>query len=311
MDEAKTEIDNLPFSSCVFFSGQTDVHSIFGLLEHSGWHCTVIICEESDGAEQDEIKRLSSENLLDHKTVYEVTPGSFVVTHDAFCSHVEVLGDAMGISTYGFTFGVAKVFLKDQPAIVIGLLNSPLSLEDPPKEVLDSMGSVIERYNVRILTGVFPNCDDTSLLAKLCIQNGAVWPPLRQCVWEDECKYAWPHQVVLFGPIKEVSAVADDDLKTWEDMKERFGRTPDFVERLHDQMCLVNTPSQRKPDFAKNLNQAMIAATKPKPIDWSWWLVGAHQICLWIDGRRSRRGSGSAAKQKEVRFVRKKAKTGQ
>ena len=189
-----------------------------------------------------------------------------------------------------------------QPAVVIGLLNSPLSQEDPSWSVLDSMNKCIEKYGIRILTGIFPNCRNDSNLARVLFQAGAACLPLRQPFWgRDGSQYAWPHQVVLFGPTSKVFAVADDDIPMWDQLLDRFDAAGnDFLGRLYEQMTKVESPSQTNEVWAKNLSQARIAGTKQKSVTWKWWIAGTHQIVLWIDGRRGRdrRGAGAQEKQK-------------
>lgn len=299
--EARSEVNHLMFASYVLHDELPDRKSIEGLLQHPGSHIVAVICEHVHGAEQEEMRRLAQETVLGGKTIHEVCPGCFVVTHNALCRGVQLLPDA-AMKAFGFTLGVVEVtLLPPQPAVVIGLLNSPLSPEDPSLRVLELMKERIVHYGVRILTGIFPNCRDDSVLARVLLHAGAACPPLRQPFWgRDGSKYAWPHQVVLFGPTKDVFAVADDQIPTWEELRTRFKDAgSDFLGRLYEQMQKVESLSRTNQVWAKNLSQARIATTKQKSVAWKWWIPGTHQIVLWIDGRRAneRRGAGSEEKR--------------
>ena len=301
-NESWSEINHLMFTSYVLHAKLPDTKSLQGLLQHPGAHINALICEHVHGAEWTEIKRLAKEQVLEGKTIHEVCQGCFVVTLDRMCTGVNLLPNST-MTKFGFTLGVVEVTLMPpQPAVVIGLLNSPLSQEDPSGIVLDSINNCIDKYGIRILSGIFPNCRNDSNLARMLCQAGAACLPLRQPFWGyDGCKYAWPHQVVLFGPANKVFAVADDDVPPWDGMLERFDAAGnDFLGRLYEQMTKVESPSPTNKVWAKNLSRARIAATKQKSVSWQWWIAGTHQIVLWIDGRsgKERRGAGAQEKTK-------------
>jgi len=224
-----------------------------------------------------------------------------VVTNNAKCQGARLLQDAT-ITKFGFTLGVVEVTLQPpQPAVVIGLLRSPLAEEDPSPCVLELTRNFIEQYGIRILTGIFPNCRNDCVLARVLFQAGAACLPLRQPFWgRDGSQYAWPHQVVLFGPTNKVFAVADEDNPTWEQLLDRFDEAGnDFLGRLYEQMTKVESPSQTNEVWAKNLSQARIAATTQKSVNWKWWLAGTNQIVLWVDGRTGAEKRGAACQKKQ------------
>ena len=168
--------------------------------------------------------------------------------------------------------------------------------------VLISINNCIEKYGIRILSGIFPNCEDNSQLARMLRQAGAACLPLRQPFWgRDGFQYVWPHQVILFGPANKVVAVADQDIPFWDALTERWDVPGnDLVQRLYEQMTQIEDPPEPIKIRAKNLSRPIFALTKQKSVDWKFWIEGTHQIVLWIDGRtpQERRGSGSQEKRK-------------
>ena len=294
-----SEINHLMFTSYVLHAKLPDKKSLRGLIQHPGAFINAVICEQVHGAEWTEIKRLAEEHVLDGKKIHEVCQGCFLVTLDRMCQGV-TLHPTM--TKLGFTLGVVEVTLMPpQPPVMLGLLISPLSQEDPPMFVLESIHNCIETYGIRILSGIFPNCRDDSKLARMLCQAGAACPPLRQPFWgRDGFQYVWPHQVILFGPANKVLAVADDDIPSWDGMTDRFDIAgDDLIQRLYGQMTHVESPSQPNEIWAKNLSRPRFALAKQKSVSWRWWIHGTHQIVLWIDGRtpKERRGSGSQEKR--------------
>ena len=296
----RPEINHLFFSSVVLHDKLPDKKSIEGLLSHNGSFINAVMCESVRGAEQAEMSRLAQENVLQGKTIHQVCTGCFVVTNNAKCQGARLLPGPF--YKFGFTLSVVEVTLQPpQPAVVIGLLRSPLAPEDPSPCVLDLTRSFIEQYGIRILTGIFPNCKNDSKLVRMLFQAGTACLPLRQSFWGyDGCQYAWPHQVVVFGPTKGVFAVADEANPSWGDLVEHFYEAgDDFLDRIYEQMTNVEASSQTNAVWAKNLSQARIAATTQKSVNWKWWLAGTNHIVLWVDGRTGAERRGAACHKKQ------------
>ena len=216
------EIDNLFFASYVF-TESAYAPDVLGLLEKSPAHVCVVtvrgpheVFEEFlEGlALQQQETDLSPEKrdkLLLTKQVYRLWAGGYLVCHSYFVASAEVLReDELHFAkpdesqALGHNFGVAKIHLKKpQPAVAVGVMNCPPSENGLPSEMIGMMRDRISKRNIRLLAGVFPK-DLSGDFFNMCWEEGAACNPFTQPFrGRNGLLYAWPHQIIAFGPTED------------------------------------------------------------------------------------------------------------
>ena len=116
-------------------------------------------------------------------------------------------------------FGVAVVTLsRPRVAVAVGLLNAyPLKDQGMPNDFRRHIRRCLSEFKVRLFTGIFPNCCDDSKLCRTIFRAGAACRPLQRCFASGNGSlYAWPHRLVVLGPVTQASPFIDEHT-SWAD----------------------------------------------------------------------------------------------
>jgi hypothetical protein len=216
---SRPRIEDFLFVSCVLSEKMTNINILQSLLESSTATVIALVCQTPGGDLDSKLEDWMYNDGLKSKWLCRLFTGGYVAADKASCSDVKSYNlDSAGTDFHEVLFGVAIVNLfQPKIAVAVGMINAPLSRQGMPSCFRKHICRSIDKFKVRFFTGIFPNCYDSSRLCRTIFRAGAACQPLqRRFAVGNGSLYAWPHRLVVLGPMTEASLFRDE-ATSWAD----------------------------------------------------------------------------------------------